>query len=147
MAGQWLQVQPGPEPSLRADPDGLRRLFGNLVKNAAEASTPGTAPVRLSIETLPSSVRVSIRDGGSGIPSVLEGPALTRGLFSTKPGGSGLGLPIAQKIAQKSMAAPCAWSPRPEAARSRSWSCPAEAASASRASWLSPPRTAGAPAG
>jgi signal transduction histidine kinase len=93
-----VELQPGPEPSLCADPDGLRRLFGNLLKNATEASASGAAPVRLSIEALPSSVRVSIRDGGSGIPGVLEGPALTRGLFSTKPEGSGLGLPIAQKI-------------------------------------------------
>jgi nitrogen fixation/metabolism regulation signal transduction histidine kinase len=93
-----VELHPGPEPTLCADPDGLRRLFGNLVKNATEASPPGAAPVRLSVEALPSSVRVSILDGGSGIAQVLEGPALTRGLFSTKPGGSGLGLPIAQKI-------------------------------------------------
>ena len=93
-----VELQPGPEPSLSADPDGLRRLFGNLLKNATEASASGAAPVRLSIEALPSLVRISIRDGGSGIPGVLEGPALTRGLFSTKPEGSGLGLPIAQKI-------------------------------------------------
>jgi nitrogen fixation/metabolism regulation signal transduction histidine kinase len=93
-----VELQPGPEPSLSADPDGLRRLFGNLLKNATEASPPGAAPVRVSVEALPTSLRVAIRDGGSGIPGVLEGPALTRGLFSTKPGGSGLGLPIAQKI-------------------------------------------------
>jgi nitrogen fixation/metabolism regulation signal transduction histidine kinase len=96
-----VELQPGPEPTLSADPDGLRRLFGNLVKNATEASPSGAAPVRLSIEARPSSVRVSIRDDGSGIDRVLEGPALTRGLFSTKPGGSGLGLPIAQKIAHE----------------------------------------------
>jgi two-component system, NtrC family, nitrogen regulation sensor histidine kinase NtrY len=96
-----VELLPGPEPTLQADPDGLRRLFGNLVKNAAEASTPGAAPVRLSIEALAASVRIAIRDGGSGIPSALEGPALTRGLFSTKPGGSGLGLPISQKIAHE----------------------------------------------
>lgn len=96
-----VELQPGPEPTLSADPDGLRRLFGNLVKNATEASPPGAAPVRLSIETLATSIRVAVRDGGSGIPEVLEGPALTRGLFSTKPEGSGLGLPISQKIAHE----------------------------------------------
>ncbi|WNG44555.1 HAMP domain-containing histidine kinase [Archangium minus] len=96
-----VELHPGPEPTLSADPDGLRRLFGNLVKNALEASPLGAAPVRLSVEALPSSVRVTVHDGGSGIAQVLEGPALTRGLFSTKPGGSGLGLPIAQKIAHE----------------------------------------------
>jgi nitrogen fixation/metabolism regulation signal transduction histidine kinase len=96
-----VELRPGPEPTLSADPDGLRRLFGNLIKNALEASPSGAAPVRLSIEALPSSVRVSILDAGSGVPGVLEGPALTRGLFSTKPEGSGLGLPISQKIAHE----------------------------------------------
>jgi signal transduction histidine kinase len=68
------------------------------VKNAAEASPAGAAPVRVAVEPREGAVRVTVRDGGSGVPEVLEGAALTRGLFSTKPGGSGLGLPIAQKI-------------------------------------------------
>jgi len=94
-----VELLPGPETSLRADPDGLRRLFGNLVKNAAEASSPGAAPVRVQVEPADArAVRVTVTDGGAGIPAVLEGAALTRGLFSTKPEGSGLGLPIAQKI-------------------------------------------------
>lgn len=88
----------GEETLLSADPDGLRRLFGNLVKNAVEASAPGAPPVRVSLTSREGGVRVTIQDGGSGVPGVLEGAALTRGLFSTKPGGSGLGLPIAQKI-------------------------------------------------
>ncbi len=94
-----VALLPGAEATLRADPDGLRRLFGNLVKNAAEASAGSPAPVLVTLEPLDAGgVRVTVKDGGSGIPAVLEGPALTRGLFSTKPGGSGLGLPISQKI-------------------------------------------------
>jgi nitrogen fixation/metabolism regulation signal transduction histidine kinase len=96
-----LELAPGPELTLQADPDGLRRLFGNLVKNATEASSSSASPVHLAVEPRPDSLRVTIRDGGAGIPTVLEGAALTRGLFSTKPGGSGLGLPIAQKIAHE----------------------------------------------
>ena len=94
-----VELAPGPDASLRADPDGLRRLFGNLVKNATEASPAGAAPVRVALESLEAGgVCVTVKDGGSGIPTVMEGPALTRGLFSTKSEGSGLGLPIAQKI-------------------------------------------------
>ncbi|MFY1831543.1 sensor histidine kinase [Myxococcus fulvus] len=94
-----VEFVPGPEVSLRADPDGLRRLFGNLVKNATEASSEGAPPVRVSLESSTTGgVRVIVADGGSGVPGVLEGAALTRGLFSTKPEGSGLGLPISQKI-------------------------------------------------
>ncbi|MBZ4397580.1 PAS domain-containing sensor histidine kinase [Myxococcus sp. AS-1-15] len=94
-----VELVPGPEVSLRADPDGLRRLFGNLVKNATEASSESAAPVRVCVEeSSTGGVRVTVTDGGSGVPGVLEGAALTRGLFSTKPEGSGLGLPISQKI-------------------------------------------------
>jgi nitrogen fixation/metabolism regulation signal transduction histidine kinase len=94
-----VELEPGPDAQLRADPDGLRRLFGNLVKNATEASPAGAPPVRVAVEALDGAgFRVTVRDGGPGVPAVLEGPALTRGLFSTKPEGSGLGLPIAQKI-------------------------------------------------
>jgi two-component system nitrogen regulation sensor histidine kinase NtrY len=96
-----VELAPGPELTLQADPDGLRRLFGNLVKNATEASAPGAPPVHLAVEARPDFLRVTVRDGGAGIPAVLEGAALTRGLFSTKPGGSGLGLPISQKIAHE----------------------------------------------
>ncbi|WP_242592241.1 sensor histidine kinase [Corallococcus exiguus] len=95
-------LDPGEEVSLRADPDGLRRLFGNLVKNATEASPPTAPPVHVALhEAADGRVHVTVSDGGSGVPGVLEGPVLTRGLFSTKPGGSGLGLPIAQKIAHE----------------------------------------------
>ncbi|RYZ42069.1 MAG: HAMP domain-containing protein [Myxococcaceae bacterium] len=94
-----VELEPGPEVQLRADPDGLRRLFGNLVKNAAEASGPDTPPVRVALHTeVDGAVQVTVNDGGRGVPGVLSGAVLTRGLFSTKPGGSGLGLPIAQKI-------------------------------------------------
>ncbi|MCP3162857.1 sensor histidine kinase [Myxococcus qinghaiensis] len=94
-----VELLPGPDVSLRADPDGLRRLFGNLVKNAAEASTEGAPPVRIALEAATEhTVRITVTDGGSGVSAVLEGAALTRGLFSTKPEGSGLGLPISQKI-------------------------------------------------
>jgi signal transduction histidine kinase len=96
-----VELAPGTDITLQADPDGLRRLFGNLVKNAIEASSAGAQPVRISVEPQPASLRISIRDGGAGISSALEGAALTRGLFSTKPGGSGLGLPISQKIAHE----------------------------------------------
>ncbi|MBF5045174.1 HAMP domain-containing protein [Aggregicoccus sp. 17bor-14] len=96
-----VELTPGPDAQLQADADGLRRLFGNLVKNAAEATPTGAAPVRVSFEPDGVRVRVKVEDAGPGVPGILEGAALTRGLFSTKPGGSGLGLPIAQKIAQE----------------------------------------------
>jgi nitrogen fixation/metabolism regulation signal transduction histidine kinase len=96
-----VELCEGPEATARADADALRRLVGNLVKNALEASQPSDAPVRVALEAGPSALALTVEDGGAGIGRALSGEALTRGLFSTKPGGSGLGLPIAQKIAHE----------------------------------------------
>ena len=83
---------------LQGDPDQLRRLFGNLIKNALEASKPGDGPVEIEARKHQSLARVLVRDCGTGIPAKLDGAQLLRSLGTTKPQGSGLGLPIAQKI-------------------------------------------------
>ena len=83
---------------LDGDPDQLRRAFGNLIKNALEASRPGDGPVEIEARGYAGKARVLVRDRGGGIPARLDGAQLLRSLGSTKPQGSGLGLPIAQKI-------------------------------------------------
>jgi nitrogen fixation/metabolism regulation signal transduction histidine kinase len=81
-----------------ADPDQLRRALGNLMKNAVEASRPEDGPVRVVVSAAEGRARVRIADGGSGIPTPMEGAQLLAGLSSTKPGGSGLGLPLTHRI-------------------------------------------------
>jgi nitrogen fixation/metabolism regulation signal transduction histidine kinase len=80
-----------------ADEDQLHRALGNLLKNAVEAS-PNGAPVEVSVERGKGRILVRVRDHGPGVSTPIEGPALFRGLASTKPDGSGLGLPITHKI-------------------------------------------------
>jgi two-component system nitrogen regulation sensor histidine kinase NtrY len=83
---------------LDGDPDQLRRAFGNLIKNALEASRAGDGPVQVEAREHAGRARVLVRDRGSGIAARLDGAQLLRSLGTTKPQGSGLGLPIAQKI-------------------------------------------------
>ena len=83
---------------LDGDPDQLRRAFGNLIKNALEASHPGDGPVEIEARAHAGKARVLVRDRGTGIPARLDGAQLLRSLGTSKPQGSGLGLPIAQKI-------------------------------------------------
>ena len=94
-----VELAPGGPAPIRGDPDQLRRALGNLVKNALEASRAGDAPVRVELAREgDGALIVTIADGGEGIGEALDGRRLMRSLGTTKPGGSGLGLPAAAKI-------------------------------------------------
>ena len=79
-----------------------RTLFShalmNLVRNALEAIGKGGV---IEITTRESSefLDVEVRDDGRGIPPEVV-DKLFQPFFTTKPGGTGLGLPIARKIAE-----------------------------------------------
>ena len=79
----------------------LRQVFGNLIRNAAEASqTAGRTPsIRISGTTDMSHAmcRVSVEDNGPGIP-VPQRDKVFRPFFTTRSRGTGLGLAIVQKI-------------------------------------------------
>ncbi len=91
----WLDA-PEEVPTLHADPDKLRRVFDNLVKNAVEAVEPGPGQVLLRV-TIPNvaNVRISVEDTGPGIPETVD---VFRLFETTKVNGSGLGLTIAREI-------------------------------------------------
>jgi signal transduction histidine kinase len=80
---------------LRGDEELLERAFENLVRNAREAAgLKGT--VVLGARNEAGRVIVTVSDDGPGIPP--ERRQALRPFFTTRPGGLGLGLPIAQKI-------------------------------------------------
>jgi two-component system sensor kinase FixL len=87
---------PGETTQVRADEEKLRRVLENLVKNAVEAigTGPGTLTVRAG-RTATGNVRISVIDTGPGIPQNLD---IFRLFETTKPFGTGLGLPIARQI-------------------------------------------------
>jgi two-component system nitrogen regulation sensor histidine kinase NtrY len=98
--GVGLEVRAAARPTIIADADQLRRAFGNLIKNALEASgNEGWIQIELRLAADRVSVEVVVRDAGKGIAAPIEGAELVRGLASAKAAGRrGLGLPIAQKI-------------------------------------------------
>ena len=82
-----------------ADPEQLRIVFGNLIRNAREAMPNGG---RLSVMGRQNNdaVEVNVTDTGSGIAA----ESLVRimePLYSTKARGLGLGLAIARSILEK----------------------------------------------
>jgi len=83
-------------PAIMADEEKLHRVFENLVKNAVEAIDQGPGRVKLrAVAVAPDQVRLSVEDSGPGIPQDLE---VFRLFETTKPNGSGLGLPIVRQI-------------------------------------------------
>jgi len=85
-------------PSLAADPDLLVTALENLVKNGIEAMpSGGTLTVRT--DQTPRSVRLTVADSGSGMDARVREQAL-EDFYTTKPGGTGLGLPYARRVAE-----------------------------------------------
>jgi signal transduction histidine kinase len=83
---------------VNGDASALQLLFTNLLLNAVEASPPGGV-VDVQVSANGAAVLVEVRDQGSGIPEEhLE--RVLEPLYSTKPAGTGLGLPIARQIAK-----------------------------------------------
>jgi signal transduction histidine kinase len=76
------------------DADGAHRVIGNLIRNALQA---GAKRVRVRVQADPA--RVTVDDDGPGFPENAEREVWIP-FRSSKPGGTGLGLPIARRIAE-----------------------------------------------
>lgn len=89
---------------INADPDQLRQILHNLIKNAFEASNDTSILVitRNSSITSPdaSMVELEIRDNGPGFPAALVG-RIFEPYVTSKAKGSGLGLAIVRKIVEE----------------------------------------------
>jgi nitrogen fixation/metabolism regulation signal transduction histidine kinase len=94
-----VHVQPGADVAVAADPVQLEQLLINLIRNAAEASLEaGGQPVEVSWSALrggPLEIRVDDRGPGLPDPANLFVP-----FFTTKPGGTGVGLVLSRQIAE-----------------------------------------------
>ena len=86
-----------PKP-ITADPTELEQIFTNLFLNAMDAMSRGG---RITIELFEADSRVVVRvgDSGTGIPVDIL-PSIFEPFFSTKVRGTGMGLPVAQRIAR-----------------------------------------------
>ena len=92
-----VQVLPGPDVAIDVDPDQLEQALINLVKNAVEASQPQGGGVQLRWDIERERLRIEILDEGLGLAS---SDNLFVPFFTTKPGGSGIGLVLAQQIVE-----------------------------------------------
>lgn len=92
-----VEVLPGPELTIEADPDQIQQLLINLIRNAVDASLEGGGKVEIGWSRNGSSVNIYVQDHGPGIANTAN---LFVPFFTTKPGGSGIGLALSRQIAE-----------------------------------------------
>ncbi len=98
-----VSVASGREITLPADPDQIQQALINLVRNAAEAALgpdtthDGTACVEIEWKSTGNEVVIGITDNGPGLTNANN---LFVPFYTTKPNGTGIGLVLAQQIAQ-----------------------------------------------
>jgi signal transduction histidine kinase len=94
-AGVELVLEPGLDLQAFFDPERLRQVLLNLVRNAMEAAGQG-GHVRLRVTDEGARVGLEVSDDGPGL-SDPDAP-IFEPFFTTKPDGTGLGLSIVHRI-------------------------------------------------
>lgn len=88
----------GAMPNLRVDPDMMKQALLNLVLNGCQAMPDG-GQLKVTPRVFPDRLDLEIADQGVGIPLDAQSKIFSL-FFSTKPGGTGVGLAMAFRIVQ-----------------------------------------------
>ncbi len=100
VAGRPVEVEAPTTCEVRADPEAVRRIVGNLIENGHKY---GDAPVRITVQPTEGQVVLSVVDHGAGVPAEVREKIFERFYRmdpnGTKP-GMGLGLAIVRGLVE-----------------------------------------------
>lgn len=105
-----LKAADGPEPGVLVDPERLRSVLENLVRNALESGPDSGAAgeaagggesvgVEMELCAIDGGVRIEVSDRGSGIDPAAA-PRLFDPFFTTKSRGTGIGLAVCKRFVE-----------------------------------------------
>src|SRR3954453_21809991 len=92
-----VRVVQGGNVTMEADAAQLEQLLINILHNAAEASLETKGTVTIGWRDMPEWAEVFVRDPG---PGIMNSTNVFVPFFTTKPGGSGIGLALSRQIAE-----------------------------------------------
>jgi two-component system nitrogen regulation sensor histidine kinase NtrY len=92
-----VQLLPSPKTVIRADAAQIEQALINLVHNAVDAALETYGNVTLAWREKGNCVDIFVEDEG---PGIMNSANLFVPFFTTKPDGSGIGLPLSRQIAE-----------------------------------------------
>ncbi len=98
VGSESIRVSRTGEARCTTDRDALCRVLDNLIRNAVEASPPGSE-VQVAVARDPSGVHLRVVDQGPGIAEA-RAAELFEPFFTTKPAGTGLGLWMSRSLVE-----------------------------------------------